>query len=148
MKQYLTDGKLNRNTKTFWKLCYGAMGEKKSVQVSIEDLPKIKIALQTDNPVTIGGVTITHWNIASLEPDYRRFADWADDNLVTEVDGVYRYYIQDRTDNGIKKIADPIHSEINALMDEYAKIAISQGKVQEFISAQIDKLLTGAGLLK
>lgn len=141
-KQYFTNGKLNHKVKTFWLLSYWDGNADRKLSFDETQIHHILHRIRFSKEITIGQVTIRKevWRV--VEPDYERFQDWATDNLLKSTENFPdgEYVLQGRSDEEIRKIAQPIHAQIIKRVENWLDVAIEKGRVEQFLKTPIEKL--------
>ena len=139
--EYITDGKFNHTVKTFWTITYGALGSEKEINTDDVGLCRVLLAMQTESPVELDGIYLRKNYINSVEPNFKKFMDWNDDNIPTDENGHHHPLLRDgaRTEAGFKKISEPIHMHIKNRISDWVIYAIENNKVKHFLAKATEK---------
>ena len=140
-KKYFTNGKPNANCTTFWKLTYWGEGGEQSVSFGEDMLIKVTLALEKREMIILNGRRINGNIFRTVEPDFDAFLDWSDDHLLIEdKNGSYQYCLQNRSKQGVRHLAEPIHKKVQETVTRAVNEALEAGTAQQLIAKPVSEI--------
>ena len=129
--KYITEGKLNENCKTFWRIEYWNGHGYEKIPVREEDYLRLKNDLITRSIVSYGGITMKSESVR-LIADIDEFYDWSTDEIVREEDGVIRNLIS--SEQKTMKMAQELHDTVDRKAQALLSEAKRNGTIQNLLS--------------